>query len=81
VNKPAAPYRALLATVRSRAVAGMVGFVQSRNDTPGRACYRRSAAEGNTAREALRCLRRRLPDAGYRQLAAGAHPKPPGPPS
>jgi transposase len=50
----------------------MAGIVQLRNDTPGRACYRRRVAEGKTPMEAMRCLRRRLSDAVYRQLAADA---------
>ena len=43
-----------------------------RNDTAGRACYRRKVAAGKTSMEAMRCLRRRLSDAVYRQLAADA---------
>jgi transposase len=50
----------------------MAAFVQLRNDTPGRAYYRRKLAAGKTPMEALRCLRRRLSDAVYRQLAADA---------
>ena len=45
---------------------------QIRHDTPGRAYYRRKLAEGKTPMEALRCLRRRLSDVVYRQLAADA---------
>jgi hypothetical protein len=48
------------------------GIVQLRNDTAGRAYYRRKLAAGKTSMEAMRCLRRRLPDAVYRQLAADA---------
>src|SRR5215467_16139546 len=51
----------------------MAGIVQLRNDTPGRAYYRRRIAEGKTPMEAMRCLRRRLSDVVYRQLAADAH--------
>jgi len=51
----------------------MAGIIQPRNDTPGRACYRRRLAAGKTPMEAMRCLRRRLSDAVYRQLAADAH--------
>jgi len=51
----------------------MAGIVQLRNDTPGRAYYRRRLAAGKTPMEAMRCLRRRLSDAVYRQLAADAH--------
>ena len=50
----------------------MAGLVQLRNDTPGRAYYRRRVAEGKTPMEAMRCLRRRLSDVVYRQLAADA---------
>jgi transposase len=48
----------------------MAGIVQLRNDTPGRAYYRRRVAEGKTSMEAMRCLRRRLSDVVYRQLVA-----------
>lgn len=50
----------------------MAAFVQLRNDTPGRAYYRRKLAAGKTPMEALRCLRRRLSDVVYRQLVADA---------
>jgi hypothetical protein len=50
----------------------MAAFVQLRNDTPGRAYYRRKLAAGKTPMEAMRCLRRRLSDVVYRQLAADA---------
>jgi transposase len=50
----------------------MAGIVQLRNDTPGRAYYRRKLAGGKTPMEAMRCLRRRLSDAVYRQLVADA---------
>src|SRR5215467_7068304 len=53
-------------------VLSMAGIVQLRNDTPGRAYYRRRIAEGKTSMEAMRCLRRRPSDAVYRQLAADA---------
>ena len=48
----------------------MAGIVQLRNNTPGRAYYRRRTAEGKTSMEAMRCLRRRLSDVVYRQLIA-----------
>jgi len=48
----------------------MAGIVQLRNDTPGRAYYRRRLTEGKTPMEAMRCLRRRLSDVVYRQLVA-----------
>jgi transposase len=50
----------------------MAGMVQLRNDTAGRAYYRRKVAAGKTSMEAMRCLRRRLSDVVYRQLAADA---------
>jgi transposase len=52
----------------------MAGIVQLRNDTAGRAYYRRKRAAGKTSMEAMRCLRRRLSDAVYRRLAADAWP-------
>lgn len=45
---------------------------QIRLDTPGRAYYRRKIAAGKTKLEALRCLKRRISDALYRQLLADA---------
>ncbi len=50
----------------------IAGIVQLRNDTPGRAYYRRKLTEGKTPMEAMRCLRRRLSDAVYRQLVTDA---------
>jgi transposase len=57
-------------------VLHIAGFVQLRHDTPGRTYYRRKLATGKTPMEAMRCLRRRLPDAVYRQLAADARSQP-----
>jgi transposase len=57
----------------------MAGIVQLRNNTPGRAYFRRRVAEGKTSMEAMRCLRRRLSDAVYRQLTADAQPQQAGP--
>ncbi|EWS99819.1 hypothetical protein N865_20715 [Intrasporangium oryzae NRRL B-24470] len=45
---------------------------QIRLDTPGRTYYRRKLAAGKTKLEALRCLKRRISDALYRQLVADA---------
>ncbi len=45
---------------------------QIRLDSPGRAYYRRKLAAGKTPLEALRCLKRRISDALYRQLLADA---------
>jgi len=57
----------------------MAGLAQLRNDTPGRAYYRRRVAEGKTPMEAMRRLRRRLSDVVYRQLTADAPPQQAGP--
>ena len=45
---------------------------QIRLDTAGRAYYRRKLAAGKTRMEAMRCLKRRISDAVYRQLVADA---------
>jgi transposase len=45
---------------------------QLRNDTDGRAYYRRKLAESKTPMEAMRCLPRRLSDVVYRQLVTDA---------
>jgi transposase len=47
-----------------------MAIAQLRRDTPGRAYYRRKLAAGKTPMEAMRCLKRRLSDAVYRQLVA-----------
>jgi hypothetical protein len=52
---------------------------QARLDTPGRAYYRRKLAAGKTRMEAMRCLKRRISDAVYRQLLADAHAAQTGP--
>jgi hypothetical protein len=49
-----------------------MAIVQLRNDTLGRAYYRRKLAAGKTSMEALRALKRRLSDVVYRQLVADA---------
>jgi transposase len=46
----------------------IASIAQIRYDTPGRAYYRRKLDEGKTRREALRCLKRRISDAVWRQL-------------
>jgi transposase len=51
----------------------MAAVTQIRNDTPGRAYYRRKIDEGKTKKEALRALKRRVSDAVYRALVADAH--------
>ena len=45
---------------------------QIRLDTEGRAYYRRKRAEGKKPLEAIRCLKRRISDAIYRQLVVDA---------
>ncbi|WP_148576168.1 IS110 family transposase [Nocardioides caldifontis] len=45
---------------------------QIRLDTEGRAYYRRKLATGKSRMEAMRCLKRRISDALYRQLIADA---------
>ena len=49
---------------------------QIRLDTDGRAYYRRKRAEGKKPLEAIRCLKRRISDAIYRQLLDDAQPPP-----
>ncbi|WP_426567196.1 transposase [Angustibacter sp. McL0619] len=49
---------------------------QLRLDTDGRAYYRRKRAEGKKSLEAIRCLKRRLSDAIYRQLLDDAQADP-----
>ncbi len=46
----------------------MAAVTQIRFDTPGRDYYRRKIAEGKSRLEALRCLKRRVTDAVWRQL-------------
>jgi transposase len=55
---------------RMNHVIHIAAIVQIRHDTAGRAYYRRKVAAGKTPMEALRCLKRRLSDAVYRQLVA-----------
>jgi transposase len=50
----------------------MVAVTQVRHDTPGRAYYLRKQAEGQSRKEAMRALKRRISDAVYRQLVADA---------
>jgi transposase len=57
---------------RLNRVLHIMAIVQLRHDTDGRAYYRRKRAAGKTPMEALRCLKRRLSDAVYRQLTADA---------
>ncbi len=50
----------------------IAAVTQIRLDTEGRAYYRRKRAEGKKPMEAMRCLKRRISDAIYRQLVADA---------
>ncbi|WP_102418031.1 IS110 family transposase [Mycobacterium sp. 4858] len=52
----------------------VMALTQIRSDTPGRTYYQRKRSEGKSKREAMRCLKRRLSDAVYRQLTRDAHP-------
>ena len=51
----------------------VAAVTQIRLDTEGQAYYRRKRAEGKRPLEAMRCLKRRISDAIYRQLLADAH--------
>jgi len=53
---------------RINRVLHIMAIVQLRNDTEGRAYYRRKLAAGKTPMEAIRALKRRLSDIVYRQL-------------
>ena len=46
----------------------IAAITQIRNQTPGRVYYQRKRDEGKSPREALRCLKRRITDAIWRQL-------------
>ena len=65
---------------RMNHVLHIAAIVQLRNDTEGRAYYRRKLAAGKTPMEALRCLKRRLSDVIYRRLLSDAqtHDRSPG---
>lgn len=49
-----------------------MAITQIARDTPGRSYYRKKRGAGKSHREALRCLKRRLSDAVYRQLLRDA---------
>jgi transposase len=53
-------------------VIHIAAATQIRLDTPGRAYYRRKLAAGKTRAEAMRCLKRRISDALYRQVLVDA---------
>ncbi len=57
---------------RANHVIHIAAVSQLRHDTPGRAYYRRKLAAGKTPMEAMRCLKRRISDALYRQLVNDA---------
>ena len=46
----------------------IAAITQIRHDTPGRAYYRRKLTQGKTKQEALRCVKRRISNAIWRQL-------------
>ncbi|MCE0763346.1 IS110 family transposase [Pseudonocardia kujensis] len=48
----------------------MMALTQIGRRTPGQAYYQRKRAEGKSHKEAMRCLKRRLPDVVYRRLLA-----------
>jgi transposase len=48
----------------------MAAVTQIRQDTPGRVYYDKKQAEGETKKEALRALKRRISDVVYRKLVA-----------
>ena len=50
----------------------IAAVTQLRLDTEGRTYYRRKRADGKKPMEAMRCLKRRISDAIYRQLIADA---------
>ena len=52
---------------------------QSRLDTEGRAYYRRKLAAEKNRMEAMRCHKRRISDAIYRQVLADARARGTGP--
>ena len=57
---------------RTNHMIHIAAATQIRLDTDGRRYYRRKLAEGKTRMEAMRCLKRRISDALYRQLLADA---------
>lgn len=57
---------------RANHMIHIAAISQIRLETEGRAYYRRKRSEGKKPMEALRCLKRRISDAIYRQLLADA---------
>jgi transposase len=60
-------------------VLHIMAVVQLRNPTEGRAYYDRKVAAGKTPREAMRALKRRLPDIVYHQMITDARRTETGP--
>jgi transposase len=60
-------------------VLHIMAVVQLRNPTEGRAYHDRKVATGKTRMEAMRALKRRLPDIVYRQMIADARAAATGP--
>jgi transposase len=50
-----------------------VAVVEARSDAQGGTYYRKKLAEGKSRKEALRCLKRRISDAVYKNLTADLH--------
>ena len=61
-----------LSRAGNRRMNHIAAISQIRLDTDGRAYYRRKRAEGKRPLEAIRCLKRRISDAIFRQLLADA---------
>ncbi|MGW5054749.1 transposase [Actinokineospora sp. NPDC004072] len=61
---------------RINRVLHVMAIVQLRNDTPGRAYYRRKLAAGKSPMEAIRCLKRRLSDTTHPRRQSNAHTSP-----
>jgi transposase len=54
----------------------IAAITQAPSDHPGRAYVAPKQRQGKSRREALRCLKRRISDAVYRQLQADLQPDP-----
>jgi hypothetical protein len=52
----------------------MVATCQARSDARGGTYYRKKIEEGKSHKEALRCLKRRISDAVFRNLMADSQP-------
>ena len=57
----------------------IMALTQVRQDSPGRAYYRRKRSEGKSHAEAMRCLKRRLSNVVYRQLIRDTDKRKAGP--